>query len=89
MSQCRNTNKRRAERQYLGPKPMPGGTAMPIVQIEILEGRTLDQKRAMVKEVTDAICNTLNAKKESVHIIIREMKPEEYAESGQLRVDKK
>jgi 4-oxalocrotonate tautomerase len=62
---------------------------MPIVQIEILEGRTLDQKREMVKEVTDAICKTLNAKKEAVSIIIREMKKEEYANAGVLRSDVK
>ncbi len=62
---------------------------MPIVQIEILEGRTVDQKRAMVKEVTDAICRTLNAKPDAVRIIIRDMKFENYASAGVLRADQK
>ncbi len=62
---------------------------MPIVQIEILEGRTIEQKRAMVKEVTDAICRSLNAKPEAVRIIIRDMKFEDYASAGVLRLDQK
>jgi len=62
---------------------------MPIVQIELLEGRTVEQKRAMVKEVTDAICKTLNAPPEAVRIIIRDMKFENYAAAGVLRSDQK
>jgi 4-oxalocrotonate tautomerase len=62
---------------------------MPIVQIEILEGRTVEQKRAMAKEVTDAICKTLNAKPDAVRIIIRDMKFENYASAGVLRSDQK
>jgi len=62
---------------------------MPIVQIELLEGRTVEQKRAMVKEVTDAICRTLNATPDAVRIIIRDMKFENYAVAGVLRSDQK
>jgi len=62
---------------------------MPIVQIEILEGRTVEQKRAMVKEVTEAICRTINAPPEAVSIIIRERKFENYARAGVLRCDQK
>lgn len=62
---------------------------MPIVQIEILEGRTVEQKRAMVKEVTDAICRTLSTKPDAVRIIIRDMKFENFAAAGVLRSDQK
>ncbi|HBL68180.1 MAG TPA: 4-oxalocrotonate tautomerase, partial [Firmicutes bacterium] len=31
---------------------------MPIIQIELLEGRTIDQKRALVERVTQAVCET-------------------------------
>lgn len=62
---------------------------MPIVQIELLEGRTIEQKRALVKEVTDAICKTLNAKPEAVRIILRDMKFENFANAGVLRSDQK
>ncbi len=62
---------------------------MPIVQIELLEGRTVDQKRALVKAVTDAICKTVNAPPEAVRIILRDMKFENYGAAGVLRSDQK
>jgi len=60
---------------------------MPIVQMEILKGRTLEQKRQMVKEVTDAITRTLACPPEAVSVIIREMEKEEYAVAGKLYCD--
>jgi 4-oxalocrotonate tautomerase len=62
---------------------------MPILQVEILKGRTVDQKREMVRKVTDAITETLNCPKEAVSIIIREMEWENYAKAGVLRSDSK
>lgn len=62
---------------------------MPILQIEILKGRTVEQKREMVKKVTDAITETLNCPKEAVSIIIREMEWENFAKAGLLKVDSK
>ena len=52
---------------------------MPILQVEILKGRTVEQKREMVRKVTDAVTETLNCSKEAVSIIIREMEWENYA----------
>ena len=62
---------------------------MPILQMEILKGRTMEQKRAMAKKVTDAITETLNCPKDAVRIIIREMETENFAHAGVLRVDNK
>lgn len=62
---------------------------MPIVQIELLEGRTVEQKREMAKEVADAICRTLGVGPEAVRIIMRDMKRENYATGGVLRSDQK
>ncbi|MGI6685538.1 MAG: 4-oxalocrotonate tautomerase [Bacillota bacterium] len=61
---------------------------MPIVQMEILKGRTVEQKREMVKGVTDAICKSLSCPPEAVSIIIREMENEDYAVAGKLHADK-
>ncbi|RJX26236.1 MAG: 4-oxalocrotonate tautomerase [Dethiobacter sp.] len=60
---------------------------MPVVQIEMLEGRNLQQKRQMVKEVTEALVRTLNCPPEAVKIIIREMKPENLGDGGTLHLD--
>ena len=60
---------------------------MPIVEVSILEGRTLDQKRQMAKAVTGAICTTLSVPEEAVSIIIREMAKTNFAKSGKLKCD--
>lgn len=60
---------------------------MPILQVEILKGRTVEQKREMVRKVTDAVTETLNCPKEAVRIIIREMEFENFAHAGILKVD--
>jgi len=60
---------------------------MPILQVEILKGRTVEQKRNMVKKVTEAVTETLDCPKEAVKIIIREMELENFASAGILRAD--
>jgi 4-oxalocrotonate tautomerase len=62
---------------------------MPILQVEILKGRTVEQKRKMVKKVTEAVTETLDCPKEAVRIIIREMEFENFASAGELRCDNK
>lgn len=61
---------------------------MPILQIELIKGRSLEQKRAMIEKVTEAVCETVNCPKEAVSIIIREMEKENYAHGGVLQCDK-
>lgn len=58
---------------------------MPIVTVNLMEGRTPEQKAAMISEVTDAIVRTTGAKKEAVSIIIQDMKPENYGLGGQSK----
>ncbi|WP_312700396.1 2-hydroxymuconate tautomerase [Sedimentibacter sp.] len=60
---------------------------MPIVQVEMLKGRTLEQKRDMVKKVTEAISETANCPKDAVKIIIREMDFENFSQGGVLKCD--
>jgi 4-oxalocrotonate tautomerase len=62
---------------------------MPIVQIHMIEGRSEEQKRALVRKVTDAICETANCPPEAVKVIISNMARMDYAEAGILHIDKK
>lgn len=55
---------------------------MPIVQIHLLEGRSPEQKRAMVKAVTQAIVDTTGAGAENVRIIVTDMAHDHYAFAG-------
>ncbi len=61
---------------------------MPIVQVEILEGRTVEQKRLLVEKVTQAIVESIGVPAEKVSIIIRDMPKENYANAGRLAIDK-
>ena len=61
---------------------------MPIVQIHLLEGRTLEQKRKVVADVTNCICQDLEVRPEQVRIILEEMPREHYAIGGVLVSDR-
>ncbi len=60
---------------------------MPILQIEMLKGRTLEQKRKMVQQVTDVLVDTIQCKRDAVTIVIREMDQENLAKAGVLHSD--
>ncbi|TDU28537.1 4-oxalocrotonate tautomerase family enzyme [Panacagrimonas perspica] len=55
---------------------------MPIIQVNMLEGRTVAQKRAMIAAVTDAVVGSLGVKRETVRIMINEMHAEHFALGG-------
>lgn len=67
---------------------MLGGNTLPIVQIDLLEGRTTEQKRLLAEKVTQAIEESIGATPESISIIIRDMAKENYAKAGKLACDK-
>jgi 4-oxalocrotonate tautomerase len=61
---------------------------MPIIQVSMFEGRTIDQKRKLVTEMTDAVVKSLGVKPEDVRIILQDMAKHDYAVGGTLIVDK-
>jgi 4-oxalocrotonate tautomerase len=61
---------------------------MPYDTIILREGRSLDQKRELVKAVTDAIVRTTNAKPEAVHIVVHDEPAHNLASGGLLLADK-
>lgn len=62
---------------------------MPVVNIKIVEGRTVAQKREMTKQVTKAISESIGVPESAVWISIEDMKPENFSQGGELRLDKK
>ncbi|WP_202074071.1 2-hydroxymuconate tautomerase [Listeria monocytogenes] len=60
---------------------------MPFVTIQFLEGRTDDQKKALVSEVTEVVAKNLKAPKENIHVIIEEMKKTDYGVGGVRKSD--
>ena len=60
---------------------------MPIVTIELIEGRTVDQKREMAKKITDVIKEVAKVKEDAVEIIFHDMKKKNYSKAGKLALD--
>ena len=61
---------------------------MPLVTIKIIEGRNIEQKRGMAKDVNEAICKNIGCPPDAVHIDIVDLKPENIAQGGQLFTDR-
>jgi 4-oxalocrotonate tautomerase len=55
---------------------------MPLVQIHMLEGRTPEQKKKMITEVTAALINSLDAPPENVRIVIYEVPKSHWSVGG-------
>ena len=56
---------------------------MPIIQINLMEGRTPEQKRSVASAITEAVTRSLGVKAESVRILIHEIGPDEFFVGGQ------
>ena len=60
---------------------------MPLVTIKMFEGRTVEQKRGMAKDVTEAIVKNIGCPPSAVHLEIVDIKQENVAQGGTLFVD--
>lgn len=60
---------------------------MPFAQIYMLEGRTEEQKRAVIEKVTQALQEAIGAPKESVRVWIHEMSKTNWGIAGQTAKD--
>jgi 4-oxalocrotonate tautomerase len=58
---------------------------MPIVRIELLQGRTPDMKADLITRVTDAVITSLGVDPEQVRVILYELPPEHWAVGGQTK----
>ena len=61
---------------------------MPLVQITMLTGRTVDQKRKLAQRITDAMVEEAGARPEAVVVAFHEVASESYASGGVLMADK-
>lgn len=61
---------------------------MPIIRIEMWEGKTLEQKRELVEVYTREMSRITGNKPESIFVVIDEVKKENWGVSGMLCSDK-
>lgn len=62
---------------------------MPTIRVELLEGRTSEQKKNLVQALTQACVDTLGSKPESVDVILYDIRPGDWATGGELWSDKR
>ena len=58
---------------------------MPTYHIEMLEGRTVEQKKKLVEAITRVTVEVLGSAPESVDILITDVKRDNWATGGELR----
>jgi len=65
---------------------------MPLIQINIVEGRSPEKKERLIREVSNLVAEVLEAPVENVRVMIQEMSPEHWGiagESVKKRTEKK
>ena len=61
---------------------------MPVINIDMWEGRTEDQKRKIVKAVTEAMHESAGVNPEGLTIIIHDIPKDSWARAGILASDR-
>ena len=60
---------------------------MPVIRVEMFK-RTQEQKKQLVKELTEAFVNTCGGNKEAIKILITEVEESNWSSGGVLTSDK-
>lgn len=61
---------------------------MPIIRVEMLNGRTVEQKRALAEKLTDDFVETCGGNKSSINVIITEIDADDWAIGAELISDR-
>ena len=62
---------------------------MPIIHVELVEGRTKEQKKQLGEAITKATVDIVKVPVEAVKVIFVDMKADEFMEGGVLRSEHK
>ncbi|MGD0782069.1 MAG: 2-hydroxymuconate tautomerase [Candidatus Aminicenantales bacterium] len=62
---------------------------MPLIEVHLLEGRTAEQKKALLVALTKAVQESIGAPADSIRIWIEEFTPKDYMAAGVWYGDKK
>lgn len=61
---------------------------MPFVIVHMWEGRTLEEKRALTRAITEAMVEHAHAAPDALHVVIQEYPKENWARAGVLGIDR-
>jgi 4-oxalocrotonate tautomerase len=61
---------------------------VPVVTVQLFEGRTLEQKRRLVKAITDAMVEHADARPDALHVVLQEIPKDNWGRAGVLGSDR-
>jgi 4-oxalocrotonate tautomerase len=61
---------------------------MPLIQVQMFSGRTPEQKRNLVRALTDAFVQTAGSTVDAVDVILTDVEKSDWAQGGELFSDK-
>ena len=61
---------------------------MPLVTVKAVGEKTIEQKRALVKDITEAVVKNFSVAPEAITVDIVEYSKENFAKAGQLFIDR-
>jgi 4-oxalocrotonate tautomerase len=62
---------------------------MPVVTVQMWAGRTTEQKRKLVRAITDAMIQHADCKPDHLHVIIQDVPKDSWGRAGALGLDQK
>ncbi|MED1421117.1 4-oxalocrotonate tautomerase [Bacillus smithii] len=62
---------------------------MPFIQIHLLEGRSEEKIKDVIKNVTDCVADTLDAPLESIRVVVTEISPTHWGTAGKTKAETK
>ncbi|GAA0306833.1 4-oxalocrotonate tautomerase [Gracilibacillus halotolerans] len=60
---------------------------MPYVTVQMLEGRTEEQRKALIEKVTEAVAETVDVAPEKVVVFIEDIDKRNYGVGGKRLID--
>ena len=63
-------------------------SAVPVVTVEMWEGRTVEQKRRLVRAITEAMVEHADARPDALHVIIHDVPRNNWGLAGVLGPDR-
>ncbi|WP_285289035.1 2-hydroxymuconate tautomerase [Apilactobacillus xinyiensis] len=58
---------------------------MPIINVNLIEGRSEEQLKNLVKDITTVVSKDTGAPEEHIHVILNEMRKDRYSVGGKLK----
>ena len=61
---------------------------MPLIRVEMFKGRTDEQKKVLVKELTDSFIKSCGGNRDAVDVIITDIEQKNWGNAGELYSNK-